>query len=143
MNKKKILVATDFSDHAELALEQACAYARMTDMSVLIAHVMHVPSPNAGEGMLHDGAYSDESDALTRRLEAVAKTTNDVESETRLLKGDPAKEILRVANDEDIAMIVMGTHGRSGVMRALMGSVAEHVVRSAPCNVLVVKRPRD
>jgi universal stress protein A len=143
MNKKKILVAMDFSDHAELALEQARAYARMTNMSLVIAHVMYTPSSSTGEGMLHDGAYADETAKLTRRLESVASSVDDVACETRLLKGDPAKEILRIAEEDDITMIVMGTHGRSGLMRALMGSVAEHVVRSAHCNVLVVKRPRD
>jgi nucleotide-binding universal stress UspA family protein len=143
MNKPRILVATDFSDHAELALEQARAYARMANLSLLIVHVVQTPSPSAGEGMLHDGAYADDTATLGRRLEVAANTIDGVAGETRLLKGDPAKEILRVAENEDIAMIVMGTHGRSGIKRALMGSVAEQVVRAAPCNVLVVKRPRD
>jgi nucleotide-binding universal stress UspA family protein len=58
-----------------------------------------------------------------------------------LQEGDPATEILRIAQECKCDLIVMGTHGRTGVARLLMGSVAEHVVRKAECPVLVVKTP--
>jgi nucleotide-binding universal stress UspA family protein len=61
--------------------------------------------------------------------------------ERRLLAGDPAEAIIRLAQTEDVDMIVMGTHGRRGLTRLLMGSVAEAVVRAAPCPVLTVKQP--
>src|SRR5207237_10217851 len=58
------------------------------------------------------------------------------------LEGDPASEIVRYAFDAGVDLIVMGTHGRTGLERLLMGSVAEHVMREAPCSVLVVKLPK-
>ncbi len=59
-----------------------------------------------------------------------------------LLEGDPASEIVRYAEEQVVDLIVMGTHGRSGLERLLMGSVAEKVMREAPCSVLVVKLPK-
>jgi nucleotide-binding universal stress UspA family protein len=64
-----------------------------------------------------------------------------VEVQHRLLKGDPATEILKLAEVEDIALIVMGTHGRTGLSRLLMGSVAEDVVRRATCPAMMIKVP--
>jgi nucleotide-binding universal stress UspA family protein len=61
--------------------------------------------------------------------------------ERRLLAGDPADAIIRLAESENIDLIVMGTHGRRGLSRLLMGSGAEAVVRAAPCPVLTVKQP--
>ena len=66
---------------------------------------------------------------------------SNVPVERRLLAGDPADAIIRLAESEHIDLIVMGTHGRRGLSRLLMGSVAESVVRVAPCPVLTVKQP--
>ena len=74
-------------------------------------------------------------------LVAVAPADADVPHEHRLLHGDPIGEIVRLAEQEHVDMIVMGTHGRTGLSRLLMGSVAEAVVRRADCPVLVVKHP--
>jgi len=137
-----VLLATDFSADADLALEHACAYARSKGLGVLIVHVMHVPAMSDGEGMLHDGAGHDETISLTQRLKDLADSVSDVPCEHRLLLGEPAAEILREADERKASLIVMGTHGRTGVRRLVMGSVAERVVRGAACSVLVVKRPR-
>ncbi len=142
MNNGKILVATDFSAHAALALEQAYDCARSNGAHVIIVHVMESPDPDEGEGMLHDGAYADLSQVLSRRLQGLSDAGSGLSSEWRLLRGDAAKEILRLAAEEGVGMIVMGTHGRTGVVRVLMGSVAERVMRGATCNVLIVKRPQ-
>lgn len=142
MADSKVLVATDFSADSELALEQARAHARLTNAAVLLVHVLHRPSQDEGEGMLHEGAYADPSAALTERLKETAEGVRDVACEYALLRGDPAEAILRIADKEGVAMIVMGTHGRSGVFRVLMGSVAEEVIRKAACPVMIVKRPR-
>lgn len=142
MSKAKILVATDFSEDAAFAIEQAVANARMTNAEILLVHVAHAPSAKEGEGMLHGGAYADDSAALELQLKDSAEAIDGVACTTRLLRGDPAKEILRTAEEECAAMIVMGTHGRTGLARMLMGSVAEQVVRRADCSVLVVKRSR-
>jgi nucleotide-binding universal stress UspA family protein len=59
-----------------------------------------------------------------------------------MLLGEPAEEIIRFAKEENVDMIVMGTHGRTGFSRLLMGSVTEQVVRGAPCPVLTIKQPK-
>lgn len=140
MNRPTVLFATDFSANAELAMTQARAYAHMTNARILLVHVMDVPSPTEGEGMLHHGTHEDTSESLTQRLKGVAASINDIDCEYQLLKGDPASEILRAAEETEASVIVMGTKGRSGVARLLMGSVAEQVVRKASCSVLVVKQ---
>jgi nucleotide-binding universal stress UspA family protein len=76
-------------------------------------------------------------------LQAVVPTQPNVPYEHRLVTGDPAAEIVRVADDEHVDMIVLGSHGRSGLRRLLMGSVAEVVVRKAPCPVLTFKQPHS
>lgn len=140
MNNTKILVATDFSDDATFAIEQAVANARMTHAEILLVHVAHAPSAKEGEGMLHGGAYADDSAVLEQQLKDSIAAIEGVPCSFQLLRGDPAAEILRVAEAESVAMIVMGTHGRTGIARMLMGSVAEKVVRRAMCSVLIVKR---
>ena len=72
---------------------------------------------------------------------AQVKPTTDVAFDTRFLLGSPAKEILRFADREHVDLIVLGTHGRTGLSRLLMGSVAEIVVRRATCPVLSLKQP--
>ena len=78
---------------------------------------------------------------LHRRLVAVRPADPKVPVEHVMLVGDEATEIIRLAADKAVDLIVMGTHGRSGIGRMLMGSVAEKVVRRAPCPVLTVKQP--
>jgi nucleotide-binding universal stress UspA family protein len=81
--------------------------------------------------------------SLRKALAAVVPTDPAVEHEHRLLYGDPASEIVRLAGEEQVDLIVMGTHGRTGLMRLLMGSVAEAVVRRAPCPVLTIREPHE
>jgi nucleotide-binding universal stress UspA family protein len=81
---------------------------------------------------------------LLQRLEAARRDTEALGARrvtSRLEYGDPATGIVGIAADEGVDLIVMGTHGRTGVSRWLIGSVAEKVVRSAPCAVLTVKAP--
>jgi nucleotide-binding universal stress UspA family protein len=77
--------------------------------------------------------------ALRGRLAQVRPADSTVKCQHRLLEGDPADEILKVAGVENVDMIVMGTHGATGLTRLLMGSVAENVLRKAPCPVLTVR----
>jgi nucleotide-binding universal stress UspA family protein len=74
-------------------------------------------------------------------LEAVKPVDPIVPFEQRLAMGDPAAEICRIAADEGAKLIVLGTHGRGGLLRLLMGSVAESILRRAPCPVLVYREP--
>ena len=86
-----------------------------------------------------DGEAEPDTDLLQKMLDAVKPADPGVPCRHRLAMGDPAGEILRIAAEEGVEMIVLGTHGRTGLFRALMGSVAEAVVRRAPCPVLVYR----
>ena len=77
-----------------------------------------------------------------KELESVRPTNSKIPVTHVFMEGDPAEEIVRYADDAGIDVIVMGTHGRTAQERQLMGSVAERVMRDAPCSVLVVKMPR-
>ncbi len=142
MNEPTILAATDLSEMGQCAVDYATNQARMTGAKVLVVHALAALSPEQGEGMLHGGVGLDDPQTAERRLRAIKPSSEGVRLEHRLVRGEPAKEILRLAEDENAEMIVMGTHGRTGLMRALMGSVAEQVVRNAACPVLLVKIPK-
>lgn len=140
MSESKILCSTDFSPSSDLALEHASIYARAAGATLIIVHVQEISSAS-GEGVLHSAVRPENRDTLARRLEAIVPD-GDIAHEHRLLRGKPAEEIIRVAAEEGVSLIVMGTQGRTGVGRLLMGSVAEEVLRRAPCPVLTVKLPR-
>lgn len=120
-----VLVATDFSGLAEDAVGVAADYARRLGGRL---HVLHVGWPDA----------SPESRA---KLERIARDAGGGVTAVRIGL-TPAAEIVRYADDNDIDLIVVGTHGRTGFSRALVGSVAERVVRTAACPVLTVPQAR-
>jgi len=137
----KVLVATDFSQLSSDAVAYASAHAKMIEAVLLIVHVHEVPTDDHGEGMLHYGVEREDLSTVERRLKQIRPSVEGVTYETRLLKGQAAAEILRLARDENVALIVLGTHGRTGLARVLMGSVAEQVVRGANCPVMTIKTP--
>ncbi|GAF96991.1 unnamed protein product [marine sediment metagenome] len=142
MNARAILFATDFSNSSQAALEYASSLARDSSARLLIAHVEEpAPAYGAGEFALPPPSVEAKRE-LARMLAEVVPTYGDVRYTHRLLLGDPASEIINLAADEDVDVIVMGTHGRTGLVRLLMGSVAETVVRRAGCPVLTIKQPQ-
>jgi len=142
MSQPKILCPTDFSESSLFALQQAAIHARASGATLVIVHVQEVYDVTSGEGMLHGGLQSESPRQLRDRLKAVVPG-DDVAYEHHLLQGKPAQEILRYAEAEKIGMIFMGTHGRTGLSRLTMGSVAEKVLRKATCNVVVLKAARE
>ena len=135
-----VLHPTDFSDHSEFAGGLAGALARDYGARLLILHVAQFPPVFTGEGMVP--VSEDELRAEgAARLNALPAPRGDVRAERRLEVGDPATEVLRVAAELPADLIVMGTHGRTGLGRLLLGSVAEQVMRRAACPVLTVSRP--
>lgn len=138
MNVRKIVFPTDFSSLSDSALAHAAALARESGGRLLIVHVQEPPLAYAG-GEMYYGVPEPDTGEITRMLEAVVPPTPDVAYEHHLLTGDPAEAIVRFAADQGADLIVMGTHGRTGLRRLLMGSVAEAVVRRAPCPVLTFK----
>jgi nucleotide-binding universal stress UspA family protein len=136
---KTILHPTDFSERSEFAFRLACALARDYGAQLLVLHIM-APAVLYGEGMVAFPIEGYEHEAR-EKLQQLQTHDPKVSVEHRLAEGDPTREILRVAQEAKCDLIVMGTHGWTGLGRFLMGSVAEGVVRKAPCPVLTVKMP--
>jgi universal stress protein A len=139
MKVKKILFPTDFSHCGDAALKMATSLARDSSATLLIVHVEEPPVAY-GAGEMYYGVPEPATEDLRTMLQAVIPTDPDVPFEHRLITGDPATAIARLADEEGVDLIVMGTHGRTGLTRLLMGSVAEAVVRRAPCPVLTYKQ---
>ena len=137
---RKILLPTDFSEHSQPAFEFACALARDYAAELLILHVLP-PAFIAGPNGMAVTAPSDEADRAREQLEAIQPANGNIVVGRRLVEGAPVEEILKVADSAKADLIVMGTHGLSGLRRVLMGSVAEGVMRRAPCPVVTVKPP--
>jgi nucleotide-binding universal stress UspA family protein len=138
MNTPKILFPTDFSTTGQTALELATSLARDRGAKLLIAHVEEPPVAYGG-GEMYYGIEMPDRKELQKMLSDVVPTDPAVGYEHRLVIGSPATAIVSLAEKEGVEMIVMPTHGRTGLLRVLMGSVAEEVVRKAKCPVLTVK----
>jgi nucleotide-binding universal stress UspA family protein len=144
---RKILVPVDFSAYSLESLDYAVELARRFEATIGIVYVYQPTSyavPDSFELFSPSQLAAMESE-FERRLQAtrdevVASGIENVE--TRLLMGMPATEIVSYAEANAYDLIVMGTHGRSGFGHALLGSVAEKVVRQAPCPVLTVRLPK-
>lgn len=137
---RTILHPTDFSELSQPAFELSCALAQDYGATLVVLHAADLPLLTPVEGVLIPTPI-DEAEAFRGRLEAVRPADPRVAVRHRLAEGNPAEEILAAAADEKADLIVLGTHGRGGITRALMGSVAETVQRSAPCPVLTVRSP--
>jgi nucleotide-binding universal stress UspA family protein len=145
---KQVLVATDFSEPSEAAFVYGRALARQFGATL---HVVHVVDQLAARVMgLHDAVT--QLGHLQMEAEAAARTRLDLllseedrtqlgATATVLTSTSASDSILGYARDSGVDLIVVGTHGRGGVARLVMGSVAERVVRSAPCPVLTVRHP--
>jgi nucleotide-binding universal stress UspA family protein len=137
-----ILHPTDFSACSGYAAAVAADLARLHDAQVIVLHVVESLGP---ENVTCGEAVSQpQPESYRRRLEEELRRMvplAGVRAEYLLAEGDPAVEIQRVAQLRRCDLVVMGTHGRTGLERLLMGSVAEHLVRRAPCPVLVVRTP--
>lgn len=136
---RTILHPTDFSEHSDYALRLACALARDHGARLVLLHVAAPPTAVYGGDILIP-APPDSHDEERQRLDRL-QVPDTVPTERRLVEGDAATQILAVAERTGSDLVVMGTHGRTGLARLLMGSVAEQIVRKAPCPVLTVKTP--
>jgi nucleotide-binding universal stress UspA family protein len=144
---KDILVPVDFSEGAAEALSYAYALAEPFGARVHLLHVWEMPHwggpellvqiPGGQSEYLRDRIRQDAEESLARLSKQVAKP-DGVTLTTALSVGDARLEIVRTAR-EDFDLLIMGTHGRRGLSRLLLGSVAEYVVRHSPCPVLVVR----
>lgn len=146
---KKILVPIDFSDFSIHALKYGVAIARHFGAKILLLHVISQELINeikTVRGFLGDidppGEFLERKKRdVNERIEKIVKgETDQTLFEGQLIEvGIPAEEIIRVAEERKVDLVVIGTHGRSGLSHILMGSVAEKVVRRSPCPVLSVR----
>lgn len=145
---KRILVATDLSPASEPAVRAAAALAIRMDASLLLLHVLSEKELDALAGA-HEPRHSVEmihGDLEAGMWEQYRRVVPDevrrfLHTEALVVPGVPAQEVARAAAMKGADMIVTGTHGRTGLRRILMGSVAEQVLRTAPCPVLTVRPP--
>ncbi len=141
---QKILIATDFSDCSEEACAYALSLARKFDASLVVLHVINEPVDLRGFYVPHISF-----DELEKEIAAGAATmlktfcadnlADFANYSTSIVTGVPYEEITRIAKEQDVSLIVIGTHGRSGLDHLIFGSTAERVVRSAPCPVLTIR----
>ena len=132
----RILVPTDFSPQAEAALARARVLAAQSGAALHVLHVLENAFLRAVVGDPQAIAA-----AAQRRLDEQLTADDRARGAVASLEisDEPAKEIVQYAREADIGLIVIGTHGRTGLAHALLGSVAEQVVRTAPCSVLTVR----
>jgi nucleotide-binding universal stress UspA family protein len=156
MKLTRILAPTDFSKYSGFALEWAAYLAQCMKADLLLLHVLSEEEGNIVEEVIGEGAVvqipkgirqnvvEERQKRMTDQYEMVVsreiKASLKVERMTRI--GVPFLEIVRAAKEKDVDLIVMGTHGRTGLSHALIGSVAEKVVHHAHCPVLSIKHPQ-
>ncbi len=138
INVQKILYPTDFSNYSNQAYFHAIALAESHGASLT---VMYVFTPGFGTPEVPGDGGGDRN-YWREQLEQIRPVDARIPVHHVFVEGDPATEIVRHATEAGMDLIVMGTHGRTGLERLLMGSVAEKVMREAPCSVLVVKLPK-
>lgn len=135
-----ILVPTDFGEPADEALGYAIDLALKVGARLVLLNVIKLAVLGVMEmgAVVTEGAVDSVFAANKAALEHIASRRTEVAVETMIATGEPRDEILRVAKQVRADLIVMGTHGRHGIRRLLLGSVAEAVVRAAPCPVLTL-----
>lgn len=148
MEIKKILFATDFSENSRWALRYALSFAQKYEARLYILHVIQQPSYPLG---MYAEISFDAMDKFNRNLSEVTEKEmqqlclSDLAGftnyEAMILSGTPFLEIIRTAKEKEADLIVVGTHGRTGLDHVLFGSTAEKVVRKAPCPVVSVRLP--
>lgn len=148
---RTILVGTDFSDISDEALRAAALYARTFNARVIVTHIFD-PTPNvppvvwSRPDLLERSIRVEIEDAiretLTGKTAELLKGVPEVEISV-VQHPSPGRALVEIAEDEEVDLLVLGSHGRSGLSRAFLGSVAERVVRHAPCPVLVVRGHHD
>ena len=146
MNVRRIMVPVDYSEHSKRALEYAAALAARFGATVDVVHVWDRPTyvpegltvgPKGSAKSLGDLIRENAEREMQEFLGQV-KAPEGVRIETRLISGDPAGAIVHSCTATNPDLVVVGTHGRTGVQHLLMGSVAEKVVRLSPVPVLSV-----
>lgn len=137
---QKVLVPTDFSKHSEKAVRYGTELAEKFGADLHLLHAVELTPIIYGEGGGYRENVSELETAAVKKLDEVrVENSDEVQVFRKVITGAPFVEIVRYARDETIDLIVVGTHGRGAIAHMLLGSVAEKVVRQAPCPVLVMR----
>jgi nucleotide-binding universal stress UspA family protein len=142
---RRILHPTDYSGASRAAFRKAIETAKTSRAELLIAHVMSPVVPVPGEGYVSPRMYDELATSsrawAQKKLDALVAQAKKARVRTKgfLLEGVPHEEIVRFARARRVELIVLGTHGRTGLAKLFLGSVAERVVAAALCPVLTVR----
>ena len=139
---RKILVPIDFSDCSKKALQYAIPFARQFNASIVLLHVIQINFVGGEFGSIDFPLLENELQASrSKQLEAFARDEirRQVPTETLLRVGQPVNEIVLAAKKLEIDLIILSTHGHTGLKHVFLGSTSENVVRYAPCPVLTVR----
>jgi len=147
MEIKSILFPTDFSEGSAQALQYAAEFAKKYSAKLYIIHVIYDMAKGSGLYVPHvsmDQLYKDIQEGAKKELDnfGVEALESMKNVERVVMTGVPHHEIVEFANKNKTDMIVIGTHGRTGIDRLLFGSTASQVVRNSPCPVLTVRVPQ-
>ncbi len=142
----KVLVPIDFSDYSKSALRYAITFAKQFNAELILVYVVEpiIYPPDFSMGQIAIPSVNTEWDERAREeLNKLAKNEipAELKSKTIIKTGKPFVEIIDTASEEDVDIIIIATHGHSGVEHILFGSTAEKVVRKAPCPVLTLREP--
>ena len=142
----KVLVPIDFSDYSKSALRYAVNFAKSFDAEIILIYVVEpvIYPPDFSMGQIAMPSINTEWDDRAKdELQKLAKSEiiGAVKVKTIIKTGKPFVEIIETAKEENVDLIIIATHGRSGVEHILFGSTAEKVVRKAPCPVLTLREP--
>lgn len=140
MKSTRVLCPVDLSANSKQAVDFAAEMVDVMAGGELILLYVAIPDLPASSGFAISSVEL-AIDEERKQLAAITPTRPDVACRHEVRRGQPADVICDFAEDEGVDLIVMTTHGRSGLSRLLMGSVAEHVLRHAPCPVLTVRTP--
>jgi nucleotide-binding universal stress UspA family protein len=139
---RTILHPTDFSNNAAYALQLACSLARDHGARLIVLHAHRPPvTVLGGTAAISPLPIEEEIEDLEAQLQELKIPISGITVDRKLLQGEPVTSIVEFAQRVPCDLIIMGTHGRRGLRHLLMGSVAEQVVRKAPCPVLTVRVP--
>ncbi len=142
---KNILCPVDYSVYSEMALKYAIEFAEKYRARLYLIHVLDIRVYDINEPDLYNVNIVDEETIAKLRERLLRCVTEDTKGkipvEAIIIQGVPFAEIIKVSKELKIDLIVLGTHGRTGISHAIMGSVAEKVVRKAPCPVLTIRHP--
>ncbi len=142
---KRILVPTDFSDHARVALRYAKALGEAFGAEIIVCHVSETSHwlsqvPPTGEAYFPANFSEIQAEQSAKACESLLNEEGVSNGRVVVRQGSAFAEVLTLAKEENVDLIVVGTHGRGAVAHMLLGSVAEKVVRKAPCPVLTVRQ---